>query len=574
MTHPIPDAALDDRLGFVGTAGSGKTYGAGAALERVLSKGNRCIVIDPLGVWYGLRLLSDGTTPSPFEVVIFGGRHGDLTINEHAGAIIGETVAGMKESAILDLSQLGTKAAERRFMLAFLTALYRAQRARPNPLHLVFDEADMWAPQVIRDRDQDPAKLLGMMETIVRRGRVAGFIPWLITQRPAVVNKDVLSQVDGLIAFKLTASQDRKALGDWIEGQADREQGKAILASLPAMDRGRAVVWVPGRGVLSTEQFPVKATFDSSRTPARGEKVKAALLKALDLGALKDRLATVEAEAKANDPRVLKAEIARLTRELKAAQNIPKNIPDPAALAEAEERGYQRGHEDGADKTLRAVAALASDLADALARAESAAGDARRLLSSFSGFTVAMADDVASRHRPTVARSAPQPKPKPASIPQPTGDLTGPQMKVIEALAFWSGLGFDRPTRIQVGVVAGYSPTSGGFGNLLGQLRTAGHIDYPASGLVSLTDTGRASAPEAGGTSVVDRAMSILSGPQQRVLRAVLDARGDITREALGDATGYSPTSGGFGNLLGSLRTLGLIDYPAKGLVTAAEWLS
>lgn len=24
MTHPIPDAALDDRLGFVGTSGSGE----------------------------------------------------------------------------------------------------------------------------------------------------------------------------------------------------------------------------------------------------------------------------------------------------------------------------------------------------------------------------------------------------------------------------------------------------------------------------------------------------------------------------------------------------------------------
>jgi hypothetical protein len=34
MTFPIPDAALDDRLGFVGTAGSGKTYNAGTGVER------------------------------------------------------------------------------------------------------------------------------------------------------------------------------------------------------------------------------------------------------------------------------------------------------------------------------------------------------------------------------------------------------------------------------------------------------------------------------------------------------------------------------------------------------------
>jgi len=37
-----------------------------------------------------------------------------------------------------------------------------------------------------------------------------------------VLHKDVLSQADILIAMKLTASQDRDAIGAWIEGQADR----------------------------------------------------------------------------------------------------------------------------------------------------------------------------------------------------------------------------------------------------------------------------------------------------------------------------------------------------------------
>jgi hypothetical protein len=36
--HPIPDAALDDRLGFLGMTGSGKTYGAGTVVERVLRR--------------------------------------------------------------------------------------------------------------------------------------------------------------------------------------------------------------------------------------------------------------------------------------------------------------------------------------------------------------------------------------------------------------------------------------------------------------------------------------------------------------------------------------------------------
>ena len=51
---PIPDAALDDRLGWVGTAGSGKTYNAGGGVERLLEAGARVVIVDPLDVWWGL----------------------------------------------------------------------------------------------------------------------------------------------------------------------------------------------------------------------------------------------------------------------------------------------------------------------------------------------------------------------------------------------------------------------------------------------------------------------------------------------------------------------------------------
>jgi uncharacterized protein len=144
MTHPIPSAALDDRLGFTGNTGSGKTYSSGTAVERLLNSGARVVIPDPLGVWWGLALAADGKAPSIFrkreDLVIFGGPRGDLPLTEHAGALIGETVAGMKESCIIDMSELGTKAAERRFMLAFLSGLYKHKTK--EQLHVIFDEAD------------------------------------------------------------------------------------------------------------------------------------------------------------------------------------------------------------------------------------------------------------------------------------------------------------------------------------------------------------------------------------------------------------------------------------------------
>lgn len=311
----IPKDALDDRLAFVGTSGSGKTYAAGTAVERLLSAGAKVVIVDPLDVWWGLRVKADGSRAA-FPVVIFGGSHGDIALPEHGGAVIGEAVASMSESCIVSLGGMATKAAERRFMLAFLEKLYR--KATGEPFHLIFDEADLWAPQ----KSSEP-QLQNLMEQIVRRGRVKGFIPWLITQRPAVLSKDVLSQADGLIAMKLTSSQDRDALGAWIEGQADRADEKRMLARLPTLQRGQGIVWIPGRGVLTETKFPEKSTFDSSSTPKRGEAKRTATLKPIDIGTLKSRLASLEA------------------KPAPAGKQTPAtaSAPDARAIKEAEERG-------------------------------------------------------------------------------------------------------------------------------------------------------------------------------------------------------------------------------------------
>jgi hypothetical protein len=50
MSYPIPRAALDERLGFIGSAGSGKTYNASGDVEHLLARKARAIIIDPLDV--------------------------------------------------------------------------------------------------------------------------------------------------------------------------------------------------------------------------------------------------------------------------------------------------------------------------------------------------------------------------------------------------------------------------------------------------------------------------------------------------------------------------------------------
>ncbi len=570
MTHPISREALDDRLAFVGNTGSGKTYSSGTAIERLLSTGARAVIPDPLGVWWGLALDSDGKTPSVYrrreQFVIFGGERGDLPLTEYAGALIGETVAGMKESCILDLSGIGTKAAERRFMLAFLTALYKHKT--PDPLHVVFDEADMWAPQRVLDKEGEAMKLLGMMETICRRGRIKGFIPWLITQRPAVVSKNVLSQCDGLVAFKLTSVQDRDAIGDWVEGQADKAQWKGLWADMARLDRGQGLVWLPARGVLKTAQFPQKQTFDSSRTPGRGERPQAAAaLQPVNIEKLKGRLAKVEAESKTNDPKALRAEIARLQREVASVSRLATADELQCATDAAYARGYSAGSADG---YAQAVEAVQTELGVLIHQIQNARESAAKIEAAFKRKRPPVSE--VPRPAPTVAPQMPS-RAKPAAPPS-DGALDRSLQKIVDSIRWWNVLGIPAPSHAQAAFVAGYSHKSGTWATYLSRLRSMGFIE--GRGDLALTDAGAGAANEPEtpptGDHLRTTVLNKLDGPLVRILTPVMNAYpGGLSHQGAADSAGYSSQSGTWATYLSRLRSLDLIE--GRGELKAQAWL-
>lgn len=592
MRHPIPRKALDDRLGFIGTSGSGKTYNAGTAIEILLAQNARAVIIDPLGVWWGLRLLADGKKASGFNVVIFGGEHADLPLNEQAGALIGETAATMAESCIIDLSKLTSRSAERRFMVAFLETIYR--KAGGEPFHLIVDEADLFAPQKPQSGDE---VLLGHMENIVRRGRVRGFIPWLISQRPAVLNKNVLSQVDGLIAFKLTSVQDRDALDAWIEGQADKAQGKAIKDALPTFPVGEGVVWLPGHGILERKTFPPKITFDSSKKPKRGEKATSRKLKPLDVGKLKAQIATVVEEAKANDPKELKKQVAELQAALRKAATAKPDVAAPVdkaaekkAAAEREDRARIRGKVDGYGEAMKDVAALMRDCCKAMAALRPAADMIDANAKHIEGWAIRWKEKQAGLAKELPASGSPavhSPVPAPARVasvspprapsPAASGDgaLTNPQRQLLQTLAWWAAMGHDQPTRVQLAAKAGWKPKGSNLRNRLTELSTAGLICYPATGLVGLTGDGAAVAPAPDMTGdLVSSIKAVLTNPQLQLFdHLLISGTAPIAREELAAVVGWEASGSNLRNRLTELSAIEVIAYPGRGLVALQDWV-
>ena len=216
--HPLPADALDADIAILGKKGRGKTYAAKGLVERLLSMQRRVVVLNPLSVWWGLKSASDGKAPG-YPLPVFGGPRADIPLHDGAGAVIGELIVSAGISAVLDMGQM-RKAEQARLTADLLDYLFTHNR---NPLWLVLEEADAFAPQQPMG---DLTRVLGEVDRIARRGRNFGFRLISITQRPAKLNKDVLTQLSTLIALGVTSPQDRDAIKAWVDGNADRARAK------------------------------------------------------------------------------------------------------------------------------------------------------------------------------------------------------------------------------------------------------------------------------------------------------------------------------------------------------------
>ncbi|HLO41656.1 MAG TPA: DUF87 domain-containing protein, partial [Phycisphaerales bacterium] len=264
----FPDPALTQHIAILGKTGSGKTYTAKSIVEQLLTLERRVVVIDPTGAWWGLRSSSDGKCEG-FPVVILGGQHGDAPLSAHSGAACAELVTKHALQVVFDTSSMSV--GERtRWFTDFAGGLFRLNR---TPVHVVIDEAHMFAPQSGGGKiDAETGKMLHAANTLASGGRSRGVRLMMITQRPAKLHKDSLTCCDTLIAMKVIAPQDRDAIKEWIDGCGDEKKGREVLDTLAQLARGEGWVWYPEGGVLRRVQFPRIQTFDSSATPGDGQE--------------------------------------------------------------------------------------------------------------------------------------------------------------------------------------------------------------------------------------------------------------------------------------------------------------
>lgn len=498
---------------IVGTTGSGKTYAAKGVVERLIYEGRRVVIVDPTGAWWGLRSGADGSEDGGLPVTIFGGDHGDIPISPEAGDALGRALAPREVCAIIDVSEM-TGGQRNRFLTAFFEALYATNK---SALHLIVDEADEVAPQ---NPMPESRHLFGIFDKIVRRGRIKGFRPMMITQRPAVIHKNVLSQIGTMVALKLVSPQDIKAITDWVKGAGDLEKANKVTASLPGLRNGEGWVWSPADDVLERGQFPPIRTFDSSRTPGDDEVPVEPALGAVDLGDLLDAFDSVDEPATAPTQKPAKSDDYWERKIDHATAN---------AFADGKEKGFAEGYAQAMSLVESAVAELKGEKPEAPPEVRWSDEDGKYATSAKS---------------PGKRLSARKKHAKP-----PVGGLTAPAQRFLDQIhALWPA----RMTWGQIALTLKMKARGGHFNHIRKQLLDGGHVEEAGNLVIPKV------AEEKPGLRPLEAFRSALPTLSREILDTLID-RGPVTAEEIAEVLGKAPRGGHWNHGMALLKQNGLI---------------
>ena len=393
-------------------------------------------------------------------------------------------------------------------------------------------------------------RLLGAIEDLVRRGRARGIGVTLVTQRAAVLNKDVLTQAEVLIALRTIAPQDRDAIDAWIRVHGTPGQREELMASLPSLPIGTAWVWSPGwLDIFQRVQIRRKETFDSSATPKVGVvRQEPKTIAAVDLEQLRTRLAATMEQRNADDPRELRRRIAELERTA-TPQVIVERVDVPVLLPQQ-------------ITTLQELVAGLRAVADEISAA----------LANVHGHREGHTSEVPASARTSVPM-APLRRPTRNDVAVSTPPHEGLQLRAGERRMLQT-LAQRYPTtltRAQLGTLAGFTPSGGTFGTYFSALKRYGLISEAANSHVDITEAGLrylgSEVPPRPQTATEVLAMwqRALRRGEWRLLEVLVEVYPKaLAREELGARTGYTASGGTFSTYLGTLRRNGLIEVTGE----------
>ena len=545
---------IDSRLLVQANSGGGKSWLLRRLLEQSHGKVQQ-IIIDPEGEFSTLR--------EKFDYVL-AGKGGDVPAEPRSAALLARKLLEMNVSAIIDIYELPPQE-RKRFVRLFLDAMVNAPKELWHHCLVVVDEAHVFAPE------KDKSEASGAVIDLATRGRKRGFCAILATQRISKLSKDAAAECNNKLIGRSAMDIDMKRAGEEL-GFTSKEQ----FFSLRQLEPGEFFAFGPAisNNVEKLVVGDVRTTHPKAgsrsltKTTPPTERIKKILGKLVDLPA--------EAAKEAQTVAELKAEVHELRRHKCDRGADPKAIEDAVRRAvSAAEARFAKERDWWIKQIPEAKEILERMTKMVLAKLEKKVYPPTLMIAKVHGFP----QIIVGRERLPIEKMK-----SPVAIPPSARERVATQTFEagfenkdigICAKKVYSFL-YKNPdqsfTKVQLGAVTGYSPKSGGFNNAIARLNSLGLIRKNGEA-IRIGEVDHSHIIEGEEFSAEPRFWERKLGRCEfEIYKWLWDRQeNSYSKEEVGEATGYSPTSGGFNNAVSHLNSIGLIRRQDGGLVINPE---
>jgi len=213
-----------DKIFLTGITGSGKSWTGGLLMEEINRVGLQFVCFDVLGAHGGLSQL-----PNVEELSPKGGESVNIK-----GLI--DRLGKEPTSFVIDISDLGLDK-QQQLVRDYCDDLLMAKLGKG--VMTIFEECQDFVPQ-----QGKPVSFDGIVR-LCKLGRQNGYGVCLISQRPASVSKEALSQCSTYMIHNLINHRDLKAVEDQMGFGTDKSQVKKVLGGISAAQQGEVVCYSP-----------------------------------------------------------------------------------------------------------------------------------------------------------------------------------------------------------------------------------------------------------------------------------------------------------------------------------------
>lgn len=247
--YALPVENLLTGRGFItGKSGSGKSNTASVIIEELLDRDLGLLIVDTDGEYHGLK--------EDYDLLHVGqGPECDLDITAADADRLVPYALEDRMPILLDVTTYGEEATHE-VLEAVVETLFEAEADYRIPFLLIVEEAHEFMPQQ-GGADSD---LKNLLIRVAKRGRKRGLGICSMSQRPASVDKDYITQCDWFVWHRLTWDNDTAVVS--------RIMGSDRVETVKSLADGEALVLTDWDEQVDRVQFRRKRTADAGSTPS------------------------------------------------------------------------------------------------------------------------------------------------------------------------------------------------------------------------------------------------------------------------------------------------------------------